>query len=50
VAIYELVREPKDEPASQEADLRALPDGRIVPLDWHEEEPEIDRGSDATWD
>lgn len=33
-------------------DLRALPDGRIVALDWTESqpEPEIDRGSRATWD
>ena len=47
---YELIREPKAESSGQEADLRALPDGRIVPLDWREEEPEIDSGSDATWD
>ncbi len=37
---------------SDDRDLRALPDGRIVPLEWREEkpEPEIDRGSRATFD
>jgi hypothetical protein len=35
-------------------DMRALPDGRVVPLDWREEEqpeaPVIDRGSRRGWD
>lgn len=35
-------------------DMRALPDGRVVPLDWREEEqpeaPVIDRASSRTWD
>ncbi len=47
---------PAPEPAAtavdDSRDLRALPDGRIVPLDWTESkpQPEIDRGSPATWD
>jgi hypothetical protein len=33
-------------------DVRALPDGRLVPLDYDEQEPgpEIGRGSPATYD
>lgn len=42
------------DPADDGGDVRALPDGRIVPLDWQDEQtsprPVLDRAAPATWD